>query len=1001
MRWYERSRLVFTTALLLAVSGIWAWGTMPEQEDPFFPYRNAIITVDASGVSADTLESRVVRPLERALGALDEVAAISAEVRDGAASLDLELAETDYETDESWRRVRDVIADTRPTINSLIDTLDFDDRVQDTAGIVLYIETEKSLLDARRFALRARDRLYTLPELRKINLLGDPGEELQITIDPPAAAAFGLSPTRLAEQLTGASLETPSGTLLAKDFESGIATPVRFGDFDALRQFQIKIGSGEVVPLDTLAELQHAISPDVRESFHVGGVRRIGLALTVPPNAIRAGAFGERLRAFVEELNRSEPDFALKELVFQPDWVVERRQGLETSLMMSGVAVGLILMLVLSSRIAIAVGLTIPAITLSTIALVGVGGGIIHQMSIAGLVISLGLIVDNAIVMGERILVLARSGRKLENAISEAIHELARPLATSAITTIAAFLPMLLSVGDVADFVRLIPVVVCIAIALSYGYALLFVPAMIRWTGIGPASLQVSDSSIGMRLAVLGVRRPWTVIGLTLLVSVVLVAAPQGAPSEFFPTSGRNQLVIDVELRAGSSHEATSMVLESIEVSLEDDPSIVGTARFAGNSGPRFYYNLNGAPSEPNVGRILLTLAEEVEPTSLAAQLNQTLARLALSARINVRALGQGPPIEAPIEVRFLGEDRIALRQVASETLDLLRQSPAIRDPRSSASVSQPKLTWDLDERAMASLGVTRGLLADYLQWRTLGLPAGSLDIGGERVPIRLRAINQGSGADVSDLESLTMIDAALSPLSLGALADSRVVLEAPILQRRNGLPVAVVSADVMPGAEADDIIEPLLPMIEALAARYQVLVEFGGEAEEEEDSGIALLRALPAGALLLLVSLLIHFDSVRLTALVLASIPLAMVGVPVTLALAGVGFGFMSTLGLLALTGIVVNTAVIYVDRVLARMEELGESRNEAITGALAERMRPILLTAGTTVIGMIPLTSSASPLWPPLAWTVIGGILSSTLLTLFVMPAALRLSIPHQDEP
>lgn len=201
MQWFDRTRFVLATSVLLVVSGVWAWHTMPEQEDPFFPYRNAILTIDASGVSATTLETRVARPLERALGALDEVATISVEVRDGAVSLDLELAETEYETDDAWRRVRDSIADTRPEFDALIEAINFDDRVQDTAGIVFYVETDRPLLEARRFALRARDRLYTLPEVREIALLGDPGEEVQIVIDPHSAAASALSPSRLAQQL--------------------------------------------------------------------------------------------------------------------------------------------------------------------------------------------------------------------------------------------------------------------------------------------------------------------------------------------------------------------------------------------------------------------------------------------------------------------------------------------------------------------------------------------------------------------------------------------------------------------------------------------------------------------------------------------------------------------------------------------------------------------------------------------------------------------------------
>lgn len=990
--WFLRERLVFGVVMILSLTGLFTWFNVSEQEDPAFPYRNGFISIVAPSMSAQSIEDTIVQPLERALSAIDELGAIATEVADGVASLDLELYETVNDTDLAWQRIRDEVNQAKSQHVGLVTEFELEDRAQDSAGILFSIATDHSLLEARRYALLLRDELYKLPAIREIEVIGDPGEQIEVFYPQELMLELGISPLSIAEQIAEANTLENTGVIKGRYYQSNINPITRLDNVESLKNVDIKTSDGEVVSLGQIAQVSVKENPIVLESFWIDGTRRVGLSIILPPNTVRVVDFGEELMAVVEQLNRDNPDFRIETVFFQPEWTQQRRDGLALSLLFSCIGVGMILFLLMSSKLAMVVSMTIPTIALTALAFFGMLGGVLHQMSIAGLVISLGLMVDNSIVVSELIAKYRSKGLSALAASKQAMTELYKPLATSTLTTVAAFLPMLLASGSVADFIRMIPVIVILAILTSYAYALVLLPVItnnLKQFEEGRTATRFAQW--GERLAKIGTSRPLVTIASFSVVLVLSFSLGGEESGEFFPQSSRNQAFIDIQGDYGLSHEATVATVRQVEAILNEFSEVQSVVSFVGNSGPRFYYNMTGAPNEPSVARIVFTTHSNKDIPAIVTTLNNRFATELKGTLVHAQQIGQGPPIDAPIEVRVLGDDRQRLLAASEAVFELIHTHPDTLNTRRGYIVGKPKLTFDVDANNLQKSGLTKPELSRYFAWRTMGIRATTLPTERESLEVILRDNQNIEMSDANYLLNTMLLNDQQQVLPMSLLASKTIQGESPLLTRRNGFNAKIVQADIVSSGDEAAILDTLMPQLVKLQDQYQVTLEFGGEAEEEQESNGALLTSLPIGLILLFSALIIHFNSFRVAGVVMLTIPLAMIGVNPMLSLAGVNFGFMSVLGVLALTGVVVNTAIILIDKVLTTLRTSDLDLKQAINYAVAERFRPVILTAATTIIGMIPLTSPESPLWPPLAWTMIGGLISSTILALVVLPAFL----------
>lgn len=998
--WFLQERFIFGLVTIISLVGIFSWFNINEQEDPFFPYRNGHVIIVAPGMSAKAIEDSIVQPFERLLSSVDGINSVSSEVSDGTASVDIELKETVSNTDLVWQRVREKVTEGQSQFAQLVTKFELDDRVQDTDSIFLNIHSTKSLLETRRYALYVRDELYKMPSIREVEVVGAPEEEIEVFFPQEQMIEFGISPLEVAEQIDEANSLKNIGLIKGQLYQSNISSVTRLNHVDDLAKVKIKTADNSTLALAEIAQIREVASPIQNESYWLNGTKSIGLSIVVPPNQLRVTDFGDLLLKRIEALNNNNPEFTLTPVFFQPEWTKKRRDDLALSLLYSSIGVGLVLFLLMSKKVAFVVAITIPAIALSSIAVFGMTGGVLHQMSIAGLIISLGLMVDNSIVMSELISRYRSQNLSRIDASKKAIKDLYQPLATSTFTTIAAFIPMLLSEGNVADFIRMIPVIVIIAILVSYLYSLALLPAISNNlnTFSEGGSSQYFDR-LSRIFSTMGIRHTKSVIVGFIAIVVLATMSASNGEGEFFPKSSRNQAIIDIEGSYGLSHDATLETVKRVESILAELSSVTKVVSFVGNSGPSFYYNLNASPNEPNIARVVFETQSNQQIPEMVKKLNAVFAKNFISTRVRAREIGQGPPIEAPIEIRLLGDERNKLLAASEQVFIALNDNSMTADTRRKYVVGKPILSFEIDELQLKKTSITRTEISNFVAWRTQGMAVTSLPKEREMISVILRDQRNIELADAEYIMNSQLMsqNGEFYPLSL--LANQKFTGEPPILTRWNGFNSMVINSDVVASGNVGTVISTLQPKLLEIANQYGVELQFGGEEQEQSSSNDALIKTLPIGAILLFGALIIQFNSYRIAALIMVTIPLAMVGVLPTLSLVGVNFGFMSILGVLALTGIVVNTAIILIDSVLVKLKQ-GESLEFAIESATSDRFRPVLLTACTTIVGMIPLTSPSSPLWPPMAWTIIGGLITSTVLTLIVLPACLKLMLTEQHK-
>jgi multidrug efflux pump len=965
---------------------------MDRQEDPFFPYRYGQVLVIWPGADAAQVERLVLNPLEEEIAQVEEVKELRGTVRLGVAQLIVGMHQHVYDTDNVWQRIRDAVERAERKFPAGAGQPEVFDRLMDTEGIVLAITGSDDLLVLNDAARALRRDLFRMRDIARIELLADPVEQLVVRIDPAVAGNYELDAPAISQQLAARNVTMPGGSV-SRDGRSLVLRPqTEFRDLDELAATPIRLPSGALLPLREIAGLQLEPADPPSERMWFNSQPAVGLGIVIPENQLNAVRFGEQLRALLDELRPNYAPLEIHEMFYQPRWVEDRLAELARTLLIGVAIVVVVLVTFMGPRLGLTVAGLLPLVTLSALAIYAMGGGVLHQMAVAGLVIALGMLVDNAIVMVENMQWHLDQGRSRREAAVISVRELAGPLAAATGTTLAAFMPLLLARGDTADFTRGIPVLVMLTLLVSYLYAVFATPVMASLTlkrradgGPGPLA------RLGERLGMLAVQRSWSV----LAVAVVLVACGTFLsgylPRDFFPSTDRNQLIVDLRFSEGTELEHTALQTNALAMEIATRPRVTDVHVFAGFSGARFYYNLIKIPRTPHLGRIVAMTESDADLAELMEWVRQRAGETLPDAHVVASRLGQGPPVDAPVEIRIFSEHPAELVTIAEQVMRLLRATPGAVDVRHSLGTGLATLSLDVDDAAAARLGLARADVATMLSTVSLGQEFSTWRARREPSPMLLRS-PEGRAFPLEALEGLPLALPGGGAVPLGHVVNTRLEWQPAVIRHWDMQRMTAVLAETADGYTYDQVLSALAPRLAALELPPGVRLVYGGAAAEAGEANTALFRTLPIGILLLLVFLLYQFNSFRLLGIVLVTVPLAVVGVTPGLLLAQQPFSFTAILGVVALVGIVVNNAIVLID-LMRRLEQEGLEATAAIVAAVARRTRPILMTTATTVAGLLPLTLTRSTLWPPLAWAIISGLVASTLLTLVVIPALYRL--------
>ncbi|WP_223788490.1 efflux RND transporter permease subunit [Marinicella meishanensis] len=982
-----QKRLILTTSILLALFGTFSWTSMNRQEDPFFPYRQGFVLVQYPGADVKKIEKQVLKPLEEELAQIEEIDEIRATVRSGFAQVIVKMLDHITDTDLVWDRVRRAVDKAQVKFPDGVLEPSVEDRLLDTAVAVYSLSGINDIMQLREAAKSIKNRMFNLPGIGKVSLYGMPEEQITITLKESFNNSAIINHESVARQINERTKAQPINALHVGNNRVNIDAHTEFKSLEEIKNTPIKLTNGEQLPLSAIADIKWEAETVSNSGFWHHGERAIALSLYVPINQLNVVDFGDELRAYMDDVRDLYPEVTIEEVFFQPDRVLDRIQELGGSLLTGMLFVTLILAFFLGLRPGLVVATVIPLVTFSSLAIFNMGGGVLHQMAIAGMVIGLGMLVDNAIVMVENIQYHMDEGMRGSDASVTSVKNLAMSLGSATGTTIAAFMPMLLSQGNSADFTRAIPTMIILSISVSYIYAIMVTPAFSHIFLRPHQENQHSKlQALGQKLGQVAVSKTNTIIVGALGFLVVSGFLFGFVQRDFFPDTDRNQLIVDIKFPENSHIIQNTQVTQTIAQQLANREHVQKTATFVGNSGPVFYYNLVEKPRAPHIARIIGILDDVENAGPIIDWMAEEISPQYPQAEIVARRLGQGPPADAPIEIRVIAEDRRELTESVRKIQDLLSETPGTRTLRNTIGLGMAKLTLTPKDALLNRNDVTRDELASGLALRTSGQIIGQFRGGVDPVNIVMQS-PENVNFNVQDLDDISINNGEYQ-LSLNALTEQSIEWLPASINHINLQRTASVYSETVDGYTYDDVLNVFLPRLAEVEFPRGVRYYVAGSVQESGKANQSLGKALPIGIIMLLVFLLIEFNSFKKVLIILITVPLAFAGVPFGLLLTSTPFGFTATLGVLALVGIVVNNAIVLLD-LIKKNQDSGMSMSTAIEQAVARRTRPIILTTLTTIAGLLPLVMTKSTLWPPLAWSIISGLLASTALSLLVVPS------------
>jgi multidrug efflux pump subunit AcrB len=987
-RWVlRRPRSALLALILLAGSGWIAWRTLPRQEDPDFIRRGATVLVQLPGATPERLDTEVAAPLEDLLIGISELEIVESTARSGIVAFHLKIDETFTRPGEIWQKVRTKIDRVLPQLPpGASRPLLLTDR-WDTFTFLLSLSSESvSTPELDRLTEHLGDHLRTLSGTGQVERFGTPGEVIEVALAPNPLRFHGLTREGVARVLGGDDVDAPAGATRTGGNRFLIQAGREWTRLDQIRQVVLRRGSeGQVVRLGDVAEVHRHIARPLRPSVRVNGLPAIALGIKVK-KGFRVDQFTRKLRAALAAYPLPE-GVKVQTLMDQGAFTETRIQTLLQTLLQSSLAVTVITALFLGILPGLLVASTLPLVALIVLALYRLLGFPIEQISISALVLSMGLLIDNAIVVAEHLTTRMGVCEDPEAAVLEGVEELRIPLLMSTMTTVSAFLPVLLMPGGAGEFVRSIGVGVTASLLVSYLLALTYTPALtLYFHRIAPVqALRFAQESPAYRrlLTWIAINPAPAAAGL-LLLFLPLFGTFAGVERAFFPESDRQQLLVDVWLEGGTPREETLVTSGKLEAQILAHPGVAGVASFIGSNAPRVYYNqLTPENDTEEFVQMLVNLKDGVSPGEVTRVLDQDLSRELPGVQILARPFGQGPPFGAPIEVRVIGPSPRVRRQLAERLEPLLKAAGTLRGLHRNVGRDRLKARLLPDPAALGRLGLTPAMVAQTLRHRIDGILAGDLREGERRIPVLVRGPERGSTTPGQILRS-----AVPGGAPLATLGEPEVEPDFNALARRNGHPTLTLQAWPLPGLRPAQALASFRPQVDALPLPPGYRLEYGGEHHARHKSEGRLFGNLYLAVMGILLALFLEFEEPRLVFMILWTIPLCAAPAIAGLWITGQPLGFMALLGILALTGIVLNDAILLVDG-FERARREGRLLSELVVEVTLGRTNHVLLTSLTTIAGFLPLAIFGNEFWAPLASAVVAGLSSITVLTLLLVPA------------
>lgn len=997
---YPQVTLILTLAAVGL--GVHALVTMPRREDPKITIRTGLVMAAYPGATPEQVEKQVTEKIEERLFRFEEVrkAKTFSTSRPGLAVVNVELEDHVKQPDLFWSKLRHNMIELRQT--SLPDGVRgpiVDDSFGDTVALLIALHGGNyTFQELKEYAQRIEDEFRTSRAVAKLQRFGEQKEEIRITSSMERLSQYGFSPLNVIMALQGRNVVQNAGSLKTGDADTPMKTSGLFVTEDQIRHVMVSMSqTGVPIYIGDMAKVERGYSdPSALCRFNGEKAVLVSVEMLEGNNIVD---FGRELRGKLDRLKGMLPPDLKIDLIADQPAVVENR--ITHFIREFGIAIGsviLVTMLLLPFRVALIASLAIPVTVAGTFASLEAIGVELHQVSIAALIVVLGMVVDDAIVIADNYVELLDRHVPLQEAAWRCATELTVPVLTATATIVFAFLPMLLISGSVGEFIRALPITVAVSLSVSFVVAMLLTPILCRFfikkglhDGKGAASAGVLDKlqwAYGGAIRLAMAHKAATVAcGVLAFAGGVLVQ--QMLPQRFFPTAERPQFVIDLWRREGARLEATDESVQRIEQYLRKEKLVANFASFTGRSAPRFYYNVNPEFPAHNYGQVLVNTNDTEQTPGLVYRLRRELASVVPEARVVVKELEQGNIMPAPVEVRITGHDFSVLKSTGDRATEILRKTGEADFVYTNWHEDSYDLAVDLKHEVADRLGLSTASVAIQIGGGFSGMPVTTFWEGDREVPVMLQLDpeHRSNYADVADMYVVSSLTGARVPVR--AVADLRPEWRESRIVRRNGVRTLTVMAVPSEGHLASGILKRAKSEIDSIGLPPGYRIEFGGERESQTETFSEMKVVMALSLVSIFLILLFQFRSIRQTMVVMISIPLALLGAMVGLLITRNPFSFTAFMGLISLSGVVVRNAIILVEYINER-RKAGVGVEEAALEAGERRLRPIFLTTAAAAVGVTPMIISGSSLWSPLASAIAVGLLFSMFFTLVVIPVS-----------
>ncbi len=989
----SKNRISIALILFFFIGGLFAYFEMPRAKDPSFVIRTAVVVTQFPGATPERIESLVTIPLERKIRQIEEIDHIESVSKNGVSTIYVYIQESYKDMVPIWDEIRKKIDQVSLPQEAAHPFLN--DSYSETFGTLVTVVGEGfSYAELEGIANQVKEEMLGISSIGQVDILGQQSEYIYIEFSNAKLSEVGISPDELGEIIRKRNIITPGGSITIGPQRLILEPTGNLNSLEELGKTIIPIkGKKSVLYLEDMVNIRSGYSEPADPMTRADGEQALVLAISLSEGS-NIIELGEAVKEKIRYLESEYPIGVEFRLAFDEPKLVETIiNDFRNSLIMSILIVIAVMFLTLGWRTGLIVATLIPTAIATSFFFMWQFEIGLNQVSLAALIISLGLLVDNAIVISESVLVKMDEGLSPLHASISAVNELRVSLLTSSLTTAAAFLPIYLAESTAGEYTSALFEVVTITLLSSWVLSLTLTPMMTYlFLKKDEKKFTYNNPLCNSFKSMLTFSLKHRTISVTTIVGIFIASLYMFGyiPKIFFPPADQPSMLVRVSLPLGSDIQETKKVVKEMEIYLEQKrPEFIESyTSFIGKGSPRFWINNTPVGNAPEYAEILINATSLEAFNTLEPQIEEFAFNHFANADISVKKLDNGPPVKTPIQIRISGNDNKILREEADALKVELSEIYGTKSIKDDWSKWAEKLVVNINPALAHHAGVSYSDIANSLQTALSGREITQFRTDNKTIPIVLRS-NHDLTSDLAMLEStLVFVPQTGKSVPLTQVADIDILWKPPKIIRRDGMHTITVSSELLEGITAFDIKEKLDKYLEAQHWPLGYSYAYGGEIESSTIAQKAVSAKFPIAAMVILILLMVQFNSLRKTVLILITVPLGIIGVVIGLLVTQSYFGFMTYLGVISLTGIVINNAIILIERIEYELDVTKLSPQDAIIEAAQRRMRPIMLTTATTIGGLLPLWFAGGPLWQPMAIAIIFGLGFGTVLTLGIVP-------------